>query len=165
MPPPPPVKKPAAPAKTAASSEPEVVQSPGYTKFRSVFNKMGKPGGLPPTFPKKLSSVTSDDLADMTAVYQAWREFSEDMHFEATQDKLTLQDKYDFEYAKLFVVADGGGVNEKKYAVVASDKLQNIRTQLLDADIYLTMVSNKLESFNNSLAVLSREVTRRSNFS
>lgn len=152
----------ATPSKEVEASEYPV--STGYKRFRSAFDKMGKPDEPVPTFPKKLSSLTSDQLGDYTAKYAAWREFTEDMHFEALQDKMVLQAQYDFEHAKLMVVAKGDGLNEKKYHTLSNEKLNDLRQKLLDADIYLNMVSNKLDSFNNSLSVLSREVSRRGTF-
>lgn len=152
----------ATPPKEVETSEYPV--STGYKRFRSAFDKMGKPDEPVPTFPKKLSSLTSDQLGDYTAKYAAWREFTEDMHFEALQDKMVLQAQYDFEHAKLMVVAKGDGLNEKKYHTLSNEKLNDLRQKLLDADIYLNMVSNKLDSFNNSLSVLSREVSRRGTF-
>lgn len=152
-----------APRVIVVPSTPDIPVSVGYTKFRSVFDKMGKPSTPVPTFPKKISTMTSEQLGDYTSQYAAWREFTEDMHFEALQDKMMLQGKYDFEHAKLMVTAQGGGLNEKKFVALADPILEPLRNQLLDADIYLDMVSSKLDSFNNSLAVLSREITRRGN--
>lgn len=159
---PPPSRKGTAPVVTVGV--PPV--SPGYKKFRTVFDKMGKPSTPVPTFPKKVSSMTSDQLGDYTSQYAAWREFTEDLHFEAVQDKMMLQSKYDYEHAKLMVVAQGDGLNEKKYFALADASLVELRRQLLDAEIYLDIVGSKLDSFNNALAVLSREITRRgsSNF-
>ena len=52
-------------------------------------------------------------------------------------------------------------VTEKKTAVNANQKVADLYKQLTDAEIYKDLLANKLDSFSNVLAMLSRELTRR----
>ena len=136
-------------------------KAPGYKKFRKVFAQSTKPDQFLTPFPTKISHIADAQLGDMQALYSAWREFTQDLLTSALQAMMARKSEYDYEFAKAVIIAPGDGINEKKFTATADDKLKAKRASLLDAEIYFEMLSKKLESVNECLVVLSREVTRR----
>lgn len=129
--------------------------------FREVFTEVSAPKGGLPMMPTRIADVASDDLGNMIARYTAWREFTEDRHAQACAVYAQCKSDYDLAYSTEFLSLGNMTVTEKKTAVNANQKVADLYKQLTDAEIYKDLLANKLDSFSNVLAMLSRELTRR----
>ena len=129
--------------------------------FREVFTEVSAPKGGLPMMPTCIADVASDDLGNMIARYTAWREFTEDRHAQACAVYAQCKSDYDLAYSTEFLSLSNMTVTEKKTAVNANQKVADLYKQLTDAEIYKDLLANKLDSFSNVLAMLSRELTRR----
>lgn len=137
-----------------------VVTKSAIGRFRGAFRKLETPSKKMPTMPTELAGMNSDQLGNLTSMYGAWREFTEDLHLEANCSYLTLKSRYDYAYSKQLVLQSGSTLTEKKTKVELLPDMQKLAEELLEAELFLSMVAAKLESFNNALTVLSRELTR-----
>ena len=129
--------------------------------FREVFTEVSAPKGGLPMMPTRIADVASDDLGNMIARYTAWREFTEDRHAQACAVYAQCKSDYDLAYSTEFLSLSNMTGTEKKTAVNANQKVADLYKQLTDAEIYKDLLANKLDSFSNVLAMLSRELTRR----
>lgn len=130
-------------------------------KFRKVFTVREPPEGERPVMTIKVSHCTSDQLSDMYTKYAAWREYAEDQHMDALADYMRKKDAYEYLHDQKYIMAQGESVTDKKAFVNADAEVYEKWRQVLDAEIYMKMLAGKLESYNNILSVLSRELTRR----
>jgi len=136
-------------------------QDKATVKFRSAFPKVRIPeGGLP--FSKvKISHISSDKLGDLIAQYSAWREYCEDCHISAVSEYTVAKAAYDEMMGREMVLISAGDVTTKKAMAQQADSVKPLSKTLLEKELYWKMISNKLESFTNTLTILSRELTRR----
>lgn len=130
-------------------------------KFRRIFISIAAPKGGLPVMPTVIADVPSDKLGDMIARYTAWREFTEDRHMEACATYAQCKSEYDLVCAKELLLAKANTVTERKATVNASPKVERLYRDLVEAETFRDLLANKLESFSNVLAMLSRELTRR----
>lgn len=138
----------------------EIVRNP-LERFRKVFNELKAPTGGLPTMPTKVSTLASDELGNMIARYTAWREFTEDRHAEACAVFAQCKSEYDLEVDKEILTSKALTVTERKASAKASPKVERMYKDLVEAEMYRDLLANKLDSFSNVLAMLSRELTRR----
>ncbi len=130
-------------------------------KFRASFPSVSAPvGGLPYMNPK-VSLITSEQLGDMLSRYSAWREYCEDQHLMALAAFMEIKDAYDIKVAEKMVLSNEAKITDKRNAALIDPEVLTLGTTYLEKETYLKMLSSKLESFSNSLATLSRELTRR----
>lgn len=137
-----------------------VVADP-LTKFRRIFTELKAPKGGLPTMPIKISDLASDELGNMIARYTAWREFTEDRHMEACAVFAQCKSEYDLAVDKEMLSSVASTVTERKASAKANPKVERLYKNLTEAEMYRDLLANKLESFSNVLAMLSRELTRR----
>lgn len=139
----------------------EVVKNP-LERFREHFSEIACPAGGLPTMPTAISSTSSAKLGDMIARYSAWREYTEDRHMEACAVFAQCKSEYDLACNKAMLKADGATVTEKKAKAKFGDSdIEPLYRALNKAEIFRDLLANKLDSFSNVLAMLSRELTRR----
>lgn len=130
-------------------------------RFRKVFVEVTAPKGGLPTMPTKISTMASDELGDMIARYTSWREFTEDRHAEACATYAQCKSEYDLEVDKAVLSAEGQSVTERKAMANSQPQVAELSRRVTEANIYRELLANKLDSFSNVLAMLSRELTRR----
>lgn len=131
--------------------------------FRSMgFTAVNRPDGKTPYLPTRVATITSNRLGDMQIEYAAWREYTEDLHAEATTTYMQVRSDYDF-----LVAITSNGLNEtrtvkdKTNMVLENKQVQRKRIALLNSETMLSLLAAKLNSYTNALQVLSRELTRR----
>lgn len=131
--------------------------------FRAMgFSAVNRPEGASPRLPTRVAAVTTNKLGDMQIEYAAWREYSEDLHAEATTTYMQVKSDYDF----LVAITSNGlndtrTVKDKSNMVLENKQVQRKRLELLNAETMLNLLGAKLNSYTNALQVLSRELTRR----
>lgn len=138
----------------------EIVKNP-LARFREVFSELPAPKGGLPTMPTKISDLASEELGNMIARYSAWREFTEDRHAEACAVLAQCKSEYDLRVDKEMLSSTASTVTERKASAKANPMVEKIYKELTEAEMYRDLLANKLESFSNVLAMLSRELTRR----
>lgn len=137
-----------------------IVRNP-LEKFREVFSEVPSPKGGLPTMPTKIADVASDELGDMIARYSAWREFTEDRHAEACAVLAQCKSEYDLACDKELLLSGAQTVTERKAAAKTNPVVSGLYRDMIEAETFRDLLSNKLDSFSNVLAMLSRELTRR----
>ena len=132
-------------------------------RFREIFPAIDPPAGGMPTVMGRVSSITTDKLGDLINRYNAWREFTEDLHLEAVARWGIAKDAYDFEVSKGLAVAgkSADSVTLAKAKAKMNPEVLALGEAYGQATMFKDMVAKKLESLNNVLATLSRELTRR----
>lgn len=138
----------------------EIVRNP-LERFRTIFTELSAPKGGLPTMPTKVADLASDELGNMIARYTAWREFTEDRHMEACAVYSQCRSEYDLAVDKEMLSSKESTVTERKASAKSSPKVEKLYKDLTEAEMYRDLLANKLESFSNVLAMLSRELTRR----
>lgn len=138
----------------------EIVHNP-LERFRRVFTELVPPKGGLPTMPTKIAEVASDELGNMIARYTAWREFTEDRHMEACAVYAQCKSEYDLACDKEVLRSSASTVTERKASAKLNPKVEKLFKDLTEAEMYRDLLANKLDSFSNVLAMLSRELTRR----
>lgn len=138
----------------------ETIKDP-LERFRSVFTELTAPKGGLPTMPTKVAELASDELGNMIARYTAWREFTEDRHMEACAVFAQCKSEYDLAVDKEMLSSEASTVTERKASAKSKPKVEKLYKDLIEAEMYRDLLANKLESFSNVLAMLSRELTRR----
>lgn len=141
-------------------SKKEIVRNP-LERFRKIFTELVPPKGGLPTMPTKVADLASDELGNMIARYTSWREFTEDRHAEACAVLAQCRSEYDLEVDKVMLSSTASTVTERKASAKANPKVEKLYKDLNEAEMYRDLLANKLESFSNVLAMLSRELTRR----
>jgi hypothetical protein len=129
-------------------------------RFRKYFTKLSKPDEEA-ILPKKLSSLPSDKLSDIQTRYTAWREFTEDLLVEALAEYTRLKEEYEYAFNKKLLVTNAKSLREKEAIVRTDLNIRKLFLSLQEAELYYNLLSSKIESYNNCLTVISREITRR----
>lgn len=132
--------------------------------FRKQFSEVVAPKGGLPTMPTRIADIASDELGNMIARYTAWREFTEDRHLEACATYTQIKSECDLEMDRVMVGNRRMSATEKKAAARLKLDESGLLRKLEEAEIYRDLLSGKLDSFSNVLAMLSRELTRRGVF-
>ena len=132
--------------------------------FRKQFSEVVAPKGGLPTMPTRIADIASDELGNMIARYTAWREFTEDRHLEACATYVQIKSECDLEMDRVMVGNRRMSATEKKAAARLKLDESGLLRKLEEAEIYRDLLSGKLDSFSNVLAMLSRELTRRGVF-
>lgn len=137
------------------SNKPELI-------FRKDFRKVNKPVE-DAKLPTKISDLTSEALSDLMLKYTAWREFTEDLCMEALTDFTRKTEQHSYKFDQTFLMMEGSTVKEKETRTRIDLEVHKLYLLLQDAELYYNLLSRKLESYNNCLTVISREITRRTN--
>lgn len=143
------------------TDEKDLTPKTGKELFRSHFKPLLAPEGGMPHLPTRIAHVNSDKLGDLIAQYSAWREFCEDIHLSAVSDYIEAKAKHTTKFAELMIQATADDVTTKKAIVENNEDMKDLSAKLVQSEVYKEMIAAKLESFSNSLAMLSRELTRR----
>lgn len=131
-------------------------------RFRESFNKIGLPEKKSPTIGKNLASLSSENLADLMTRYTAWREYTEDILVEATVEFTNAEQKYDDLYDKYSLVVTGSNRDIRHAKIMQEPEVKALAVIKRDTEMYHKLLLGKLESFNNCLTIISREISRRS---
>ena len=132
-----------------------------YDKFRSSFSVLKKPEHDSPTMPKRVSILSSDAISDLMFRISAWRDFTDDLIYEATTEYLQIKEKYQYEYDIKLMTTSGSSVKEKEAKVRTSQKIKLLRDELLEKEMLLDMLERKHENYTNNITIISREISRR----
>lgn len=121
-----------------------------------------------PKMPKDISVMDSDELSALFTHLTAWSNFVAGQLAAAQVDEHVLNKKKDSLEARLFLDKDNSKVKGERVtlikAQVASDpRIEDLEDQLTNAYAYRKMVEVVANNFERDVALVSREITRRTN--
>lgn len=132
-----------------------------YSKFRKGFSELSKPEKESPTMPKRVSIVTSDAISDLMFRISAWRDYTDDLIYEATADYLNAKEKHQYQWDIEMIMVRGNSVKEKESKVRTKQEIKILREDMLEKEMYLDMLERKHENYTNNISIISREISRR----
>lgn len=121
-----------------------------------------------PNMPKDISVFDSDELSSLFTKLTAWSNYVAGQLAAAQVDEYVLNKKKDSLEAKLFLDKDNSKVKGErvtliKAQVAADPKVEHLESQLMHAYAYRKMVEVVADNFERDVALVSREITRRTN--
>jgi hypothetical protein len=121
-----------------------------------------------PKMPRDISVLDSDELSALFTELTAWSNFVAGQLAAAQVDEHVLNKKKDSLEARLFLDKDntkvkGERVTLIKAQVAADSRVEDLENQLTHAYAYRKMVEVVANNFERDVALVSREITRRTN--
>jgi hypothetical protein len=121
-----------------------------------------------PNMPKDISVLDSDELSALFTQLTAWSNYVAGQLAAAQVDEHVLNKKKDSLEARLFLDKDNSKVKGErvtliKAQVAADPKIEDLENQLTHAYAYRKMVEVVANNFERDVALVSREITRRTN--
>lgn len=121
-----------------------------------------------PKMPKDISLLDSDELSSLFTQLTAWSNYVAGQLAAAQVDEHVLNKKKDSLEAKLFLDKDNSKVKGErvtliKAQVAADSRIEDLENQLTHAYAYRKMVEVVANNFERDVALVSREITRRTN--
>lgn len=146
-----------------SSNEVTKTEASALNKFRKDFIRISRPE-IEAILPTKLSTLSSEKLSDTMTLYTAWREFTDDKLIDALSDYMLSQEKYDYESNIAMLSVNARTIREKESLVAVKPGIVSLYRKLCEHKLYYDLLQAKLESYNNCLTVISREISRRGNY-
>lgn len=141
---------------------PKSTQDTPLEKFRKSFQIIDLPEKTSPTIGKDLSKFSAEKVSELMTRYTAWREYTEDLLVEALVERTNAEQKYSDKYDQFLLVAEGSNRDLRHANIMQNVEMQKLQRVKMNAEMYHTLLQGKLESFNNCLTIISREISRRS---
>jgi hypothetical protein len=121
-----------------------------------------------PKMPRDISILDSDELSALFTQLTAWSNYVAGQLAAAQVDEHVLNKKKDSLEARLFLDKDNSKVKGErvtliKAQVAADPKVEDLENQLTHAYAYRKMVEVVANNFERDVALVSREITRRTN--
>ena len=121
-----------------------------------------------PKMPKDISLLDSDELSSLFTQLTAWSNYVAGQLAAAQVDEHVLNKKKDSLEARLFLDKDNSKVKGErvtliKAQVAADSRVEDLENQLTHAYAYRKMVEVVANNFERDVALVSREITRRTN--
>jgi hypothetical protein len=121
-----------------------------------------------PQMPRDISILDSNELSALFTQLTAWSNFVAGQLAAAQVDEHVLNKKKDSLEAKLFLDKDNSKVKGErvtliKAQVAADPRIEDLENQLTHAYAYRKMVEVIANNFERDVALVSREITRRTN--
>lgn len=114
-----------------------------------------------PKMPKKITVKNNKELGDLMSEYAAWREYAEDKHQRELATYTVMNEEYDTLFDVEIIKQVKGSVTEKKASVRVIPEVKKLRLELLEQETLVDLLASKVDSLNNCVSLLSREITRR----
>jgi hypothetical protein len=133
-------------------------------KYRRLgFGKPIKPEQDAPKLPRNISDITLDKVGNFINAYTAWREYTENLYNEELPKLVVLKEEYDYLYQVILISTLGKDVTTKKASVNANEEVRAKYREKMEQEMFTDMLAQKIETYSNIIASLSRELTRRTN--
>ena len=121
-----------------------------------------------PKMPRDISILDSDELSALFTQLTAWSNYVAGQLAAAQVDEHVLNKKKDSLEARLFLDKDNSKVKGErvtliKAQVAADPKIEDLENQLTHAYAYRKIVEVVANNFERDVALVSREITRRTN--
>jgi hypothetical protein len=121
-----------------------------------------------PVMPKDISLLDSDELSSLFSQLTAWSNYVAGQLAACQIDEYVLNKKKDSLEAKLFLDKDNSKVKGErvtliKAQVAADPRIEDLESQLNHAYAYRKMIEVIANNFERDVALVSREITRRTN--
>lgn len=112
---------------------------------------------LPPT----ITNISDEDLGEYLNAFTQQKNWVLTLVGNLEAEHRELQTIYDEVYAEAYVNSVWDNVNDKKWAAVTDKKVKYWRRMLDKVATTLAIAERNLETLDNAIFLLSREVTRR----
>jgi hypothetical protein len=121
-----------------------------------------------PVMPKDISLLDSDELSFLFSQLTAWSNYVAGQLAACQVDEHVLNKKKDSLEARLFLDKDNSKVKGErvtliKAQVAADPRIEDLESQLNHAYAYRKMIEVIANNFERDVALVSREITRRTN--
>jgi hypothetical protein len=121
-----------------------------------------------PPMPKDISLLESDELSALFTRLTAWSNFVAGQLAASQVDEKVLEKRRDMLEAKLLIMKDtskikGERVTMMKAQVMADPDFMEIEERYMNAYAYRKMLEVVYNNFERDVALVSREITRRTN--
>lgn len=121
-----------------------------------------------PVMPKDISLLGSDELSFLFSQLTAWSNYVAGQLAACQVDEHVLNKKKDSLEARLFLDKDNSKVKGErvtliKAQVAADPRIEDLESQLNHAYAYRKMIEVIANNFERDVALVSREITRRTN--
>ena len=121
-----------------------------------------------PKMPKDISILDSDELSALFTELTAWSNYAAGQLAAAQVDEYVLNKKKDSLEAKLFLEKDNSKVKGERVTrinreVAADPQMESLENNINHAYAYRKMVEVVVNNFERDVALVSREITRRTN--
>lgn len=129
-------------------------------KFREVFPLPVRPGEVV-RMPRSLAKLSSEKLSDLMNRYTHWREYTEDLLIDTYAECASTKYEYDTAYFMKYKTSQGKNKEERDAIVHTDPEVMEKQQAMLRANLYYDMLTSKLQGLRDSIAIISREITRR----
>jgi hypothetical protein len=121
-----------------------------------------------PPMPKDISLLESDELSALFTRLTAWSNFVAGQLAASQVDEKVLEKRRDMLEAKLLIMKDtskvkGERVTMMKAQVMADPDFMDVEERYMSAYAYRKMLEVVYNNFERDVALVSREITRRTN--
>ena len=126
-------------------------------------NKKPISSSMPPTFPSGVSSLSSSELGNIHGEFAAWHGFIADRlkYYTVAMNVVREEVEKAFNDELAEMVSQKGNIKAKEAFAKNSDEYVALKGYLLKISATQGMLSDDLKSYDKSIAVLSREISRR----
>lgn len=137
--------------------------SMAYDRFSHLgFIERAKPDFPLPALPRAISLITPNKLGDTMSQYGAWREYTEDLLNHSMYTFNKKREELDIARKRKFLLVNGKNKDERTAKIDTDPEIQALATDVLEYEMFYEMLSTKLTSIEKSIALISREYSRRS---
>lgn len=121
-----------------------------------------------PVMPKDISVLDSDELSELFTKLTAWSNFVAGQYAAAQVDEKYIEKKKDMLEARLFLAKDNSKVKGERVTLIKAQvnsdpQIMELEEDYMKAYAYRKMLEVITNNFERDVALVSREITRRTN--
>lgn len=129
-------------------------------EFRDIFPILDRPRKVV-VFPKNLSGLSSEKVSDIMVHYSEWKEYLEDVKIDAYVELAKAKEAYEKVYNAEYATQSGRNREEREAKVLSTRNVSVALREYNDADRFYQSLLTKIDSIKDSIATISREISRR----
>jgi hypothetical protein len=129
--------------------------------FEKVFTEIKQPTETMPCFITNISQLNADKLGDLTSLYEAWREFANQELLLAVANSAISSYNYKAAYDRALLKVSGKNKDITHALIMSDTDIEELYSTKYMDELRVTLLRGKIDSFEASLSILSRELTRR----
>lgn len=131
-------------------------------KFNKVFVFREPPTKEPPQMKLRVSLLSSDELGDLISLYESWAEYARGEKIYALQQYTISEHNYKDLQARFSLTIKAKNRELTQASILQIPEVKESYVQREADNMYYTLIAEKCDSLEKTLATLSRELTRRS---
>lgn len=158
-----PKKKESTPRRRRKEISPSKDMTPEERYKSKGFTDPRKPEFDLPYMVENISTLNPGDLGNLSSKYRVWGEYTEELIMEAIVTVNSLNDEYDQAFLKAKLISEERSKDLREADASTQPEIKKINSKLQEEETYLLLLEKRLSSIEKSIAIISREITRRSN--